>query len=299
MRFLFGLIMGAVLAFSGWIAGTFYPAPAVITDYIQSRNQLLAQRLGELNLQALDKVLTPQQLSALQNQASDLAAQAGHAIVVEHVSAADVQNVEAVSMSSTPISFTPSAAATPPAPRGATSSTPTAFDSEIVLCPGMTISNAPAADASRHVLHYTPTVDVHGIALGLDPTHGACLSSGFGARSGGVHKGIDFYASSGGPIAAAADGVVIERVYRDDYGNMLLISHGNGVYTRYAHLSSFAEGIVEGTRVRAGQQVGLMGNTASYQIPVHLHYELLLGDYSNPKKSFGLTPHSPFEYLGH
>jgi murein DD-endopeptidase MepM/ murein hydrolase activator NlpD len=162
----------------------------------------------------------------------------------------------------------------------------------------MTISNAPAADAQRRVLHYSPTVNVDGVTLGLDPTHGACLSSGFGARGSGLHKGIDYYSASGGPIEAAADGVIIERVYRDDYGNMLLIDHGHGVYTRYAHLSSFADGVVEGAHVRAGQRLGLMGNTASYQIPVHLHYELLLGDYANPKKSFGLTPHSPFEYMG-
>jgi murein DD-endopeptidase MepM/ murein hydrolase activator NlpD len=120
-----------------------------------------------------------------------------------------------------------------------------------------------------------------------------------GARSGGMHKGIDYYSPTGGVVSAAADGVVIERKYRDDYGNMLLIDHGHGVYTRYAHLSSFADGIVEGSHVRAGQQIGLMGNTASYQIPIHLHYELLLGDYNNPRASFGLTPHSPFEYLRH
>ena len=113
-----------------------------------------------------------------------------------------------------------------------------------------------------------------------------------------MHKGVDYYSPSGGAIAAGGDGIIVERVYRDDYANMVLISHGNGVYTRYAHLSSFADGVVEGARVRAGQQLGLMGNTASYQIPIHLHYELLIGDYANPKKSFGLTPHSPFEYLG-
>jgi len=39
-----------------------------------------------------------------------------------------------------------------------------------------------------------------------------------------------------------------------------------------------------------------MGNTASYAIPIHLHYELLLGDYNNPRQSFGLTPRSPFDF---
>ncbi len=68
---------------------------------------------------------------------------------------------------------------------------------------------------------------------------------------------------------------------------MLLIDHGNGVYTRYAHLSAFARDLNVGATVAAGDVIGLMGNTASYAIPIHLHYELLLGDYTNPRGSFG------------
>ncbi|HVK80976.1 MAG TPA: M23 family metallopeptidase, partial [Verrucomicrobiae bacterium] len=128
----------------------------------------------------------------------------------------------------------------------------------------------------------------------INPTRNACLSSAFGPRGSGQHNGVDYYSTNGGPILAAADGEIIEAKYRDDYGNMLLIDHGNGVYTRYAHLSSFAEGVVPGARVTAGQQIGLMGNTASYAIPIHLHYEVLAGDYNNPRASFGLTPRSPF-----
>ncbi len=84
--------------------------------------------------------------------------------------------------------------------------------------------------------------------------------------------------------------------YRDDYGNMLVIDHGGGVYTRYAHLASFGRGLMSGVTVKAGEQIGLMGNTAGYQIPMHLHYELLLGDYANPKASFGLAPADPFSF---
>ncbi len=160
----------------------------------------------------------------------------------------------------------------------------------------MTVSNAPTADAQRHVKDFRSIVSVDGVPLAINPTHGACLSSGFGARNGRPHEGIDFYSADGGPIEAAANGVVIEKKYRDDYGNMLLIDHGKGVYTRYAHLSSFAPGVEIGAKVTAGQQIGLMGNTAGYRIPVHLHYELLLGDYNNPKASFGLKPESPFQY---
>jgi murein DD-endopeptidase MepM/ murein hydrolase activator NlpD len=160
----------------------------------------------------------------------------------------------------------------------------------------MTISNAPAADASGNVRGFTKIVNVQGVALAVDPTKGACLSSGFGPRGSGAHEGLDFHSADGGPIMAAADGLVIEKKYRDDYGNMLLIDHGKGVYTRYAHLSSFTAGVDMGSKVKAGQIIGMMGNTASYRIPVHLHYELLLGDYNNPKASFGLTPESPFKF---
>jgi murein DD-endopeptidase MepM/ murein hydrolase activator NlpD len=137
---------------------------------------------------------------------------------------------------------------------------------------------------------------VNGAIIAVDPIRDACLASGFGTRNGRLHKGIDFYNSAGGPILAAGDGTIIEMKYRDDYGNMILIDHGHGVYTRYAHLSSFHSGLAVGAQVHGGDEIGLMGNTAGYPVPLHLHYELLLGDYRNPKGSFGLVPHSPFEY---
>ena len=95
---------------------------------------------------------------------------------------------------------------------------------------------------------------------------------------------------------AAGDGTIVEIKYREDYGNMIVIDHGGGVYTRYAHLASFGKGLSAGVSVRAGEQIGLMGNTAGYQIPMHLHYELLLGDYNTPKASFGLEPVDPLTF---
>lgn len=170
------------------------------------------------------------------------------------------------------------------------------FEAEVSLCPGMTISDAPQADSSRHIANFTSVVSVNGDLLAIDPIQDACLSSGFGSRNGRLHKGIDFYNPAGGPILAAGDGKILEMEYRDDYGNTILIDHGRGVYTRYAHLSSFHSGLSVGAQVHAGEEIGLMGNTAGYPVPLHLHYEMLLGDYRNPKGSFGLTPHSPFEY---
>jgi murein DD-endopeptidase MepM/ murein hydrolase activator NlpD len=179
------------------------------------------------------------------------------------------------------------------APRAASDAT---FEADLSLCPGMRVSNAPPADENNLVQDYASVVNVNGVALAANPTRGACLSSGVGQRNGRNHNGVDYYARTGGPVLAGADGTVIEKLYRDDYGNMLLIDHGAGVYTRYAHLSSFAPEIGLGARVSAGQQIGLMGNTASYPIPVHLHYEILLGDYANREASFGLAPRSPFAF---
>jgi len=170
------------------------------------------------------------------------------------------------------------------------------FLSSMDLCPGMRIRNAPPAERDRRIENFSAVVDVRGVAIAVDPIKDACLSSGFGHRGGHLHKGIDFYNRAGGPILAAADGVILEMKYVYDYGNMLLIDHGHGVYTRYAHLASFEPGIAPGGHVHAGDEIGLMGNTAGYKVPLHLHYELLLGDYNNPKLSFGLVPHSPFEF---
>jgi len=69
-----------------------------------------------------------------------------------------------------------------------------------------------------------------------------------------------------------------------------LINHGNGYYTRYAHLAGFKKGVVVGAAVPRGFELGEMGQTAAFKIPKHLHFELLEGDYKNPKKSFGLEP---------
>jgi murein DD-endopeptidase MepM/ murein hydrolase activator NlpD len=77
---------------------------------------------------------------------------------------------------------------------------------------------------------------------------------------------------------------------------MTLIDHGGGVYTRYAHLASFVRGPSPGVSVRAGDALGLMGNSGSYQIPIQLHYELLPGDYRTPKASFGLQPADPMSF---
>jgi murein DD-endopeptidase MepM/ murein hydrolase activator NlpD len=283
--FIRGLMLGLLLIGAGWVVGSIYPAPATVTEPIARNMPSLASRLGldDVSLESLRGMLSDEELIRLRHDASQLAARAGEAIVVER----DPERL-AAQIAALPEEMTPVAA---PAP---TSAGAPRFEATLSTCPGMRVSNAPRTDAQRQVLAYTSVVDVQGVAIATNPTRNACLSSAFGPRGSGQHNGVDYYSANGGPILAAADGVVIEAKYRDDYGNMLLIDHGNGVYTRYAHLSSFAEGVVAGERVIAGQQIGLMGNTASYAIPIHLHYEVLTGDYNNPRASFGLTPRSPF-----
>lgn len=171
------------------------------------------------------------------------------------------------------------------------------FPATLSLCPRMTVSNAPASANDRQVLNYRAVVAVKGTRLAVAPVEHACLSSGFGVRGERMHKGIDLYNRNAVKIYAASNGRVKEKLYRDDYGNMLVIEHGNGVFARYAHLESFASGLIVGDQVTAGQTIGIMGNTASYQIPRHLHYEVLTGDWGALSGAFGLTPVDLFAQL--
>lgn len=165
------------------------------------------------------------------------------------------------------------------------------------VCPKMKVSNAPAVDSSRNIINYQPHIKVKGVWLALVPLRGGCLSSGYGPRGNGFHKGVDFHQRPAKTVYSAADGVILEREYYKTYGNMIVIDHGQGVYTRYAHLKNFAKGIKVNARVKAGQALGTMGNTSTIRIPVNLHYELLTGDYNNPKKAYGLKPHNPFDFV--
>ena len=174
-------------------------------------------------------------------------------------------------------------------------SAPMAFAASLSLCPRMAVSNAPQ-NQDGVVSGFKPIVLVNQARIATFPTTEACLSSGFGPRNDRLHKGLDFHADTGATILAAGDGQIVELKYRDDYGNMIVIDHGGGVFTRYAHLASFGKGLSPGVTVRAGEPIGLMGNSAAYRIPIHLHYELLLGDYTTQKGSFGLSPADPFTY---
>lgn len=97
------------------------------------------------------------------------------------------------------------------------------------------------------------------------------LTSGYGHRSGRMHRGIDIAAPVGTPIRAAQDGSVSFVGWRGGYGLTVEIRHGGRLRTRYAHQSEVA--VTRGQRVRRGQVLGRIGTTGSSTGP-HLHFEL-------------------------
>jgi murein DD-endopeptidase MepM/ murein hydrolase activator NlpD len=86
-----------------------------------------------------------------------------------------------------------------------------------------------------------------------------------------MHTGIDIGASYGASVMAADGGVIIISEYSPSYGHYIVISHGNGMTTLYAHLSKRL--VKEGDKVTQGQKIGLIGSTGNSTGP-HLHYEI-------------------------
>ena len=182
----------------------------------------------------------------------------------------------------------------PQAPSAPASTPLAASDGAIILCPRMSVSNAPRANSDRVVRPAGATVTHKGVELLLMPATRSCLSSGYGNRNGRLHKGVDYFTRSGdGDALAASDGVIIQAVTRRDYGNMIVIDHGNNVYTLYAHLARFGSGVREGASVRQGQVLGPIGNTGASSI-IHLHWEVLSGEWNDAAGPFGLDPINPF-----
>ena len=123
------------------------------------------------------------------------------------------------------------------------------------------------------------------------PVAVAFNSSSYGWRidpfTGGraFHEGLDFPANMGTPIRAAADGIVSFAEHTPDYGNIVKISHGSGLETRYAHASKLL--VHAGDRVVKGQEVAEIGSSGRSTGP-HLHYEIRLnGESLDPRKYLG------------
>jgi murein DD-endopeptidase MepM/ murein hydrolase activator NlpD len=88
---------------------------------------------------------------------------------------------------------------------------------------------------------------------------------------GAFHPGVDISAPVGTPVRAAADGVVQYAEFGGGYGRLVVIDHGNGFQSYYAHLSRFA--VVAGQEIRRGELVGFVGTSGRVTAP-HLHYEV-------------------------
>ncbi|RWO22015.1 M23 family metallopeptidase [Mesorhizobium sp.] len=117
------------------------------------------------------------------------------------------------------------------------------------------------------------------VANGMVTPVNGVMTSTFGPRKHPIlgtvriHKGVDWAAPLGTPIAAAFDGEIVFQGDGSGYGNLVKISHGDGSETRYAHMQKFADKAGVGAKVKAGDIIGYIGTTGLSTGP-HLHFEL-------------------------
>ena len=121
------------------------------------------------------------------------------------------------------------------------------------------------------------------------PVAGILMGS-FGRRDdpfsgeGVMHTGVDISAPTGTSVRATADGIVVYASYHGGYGRLVVIDHGSGMQTYYAHLSKFD--VVPDQEIRKNEIVGRVGSSGRVTAP-HLHYEVRLGG----------TPVNPYKYM--
>lgn len=131
------------------------------------------------------------------------------------------------------------------------------------------------------------------------PANQDYVTSSFGYRSdpftgeGAFHAGLDFRGPTGAPVYAAAKGVVIFAGQRQGYGNCIEIDHGNGLTTRYAHMSRLGAHV--GQKVEPGKIIGAIGSTGR-STGSHLHFEVRIHDRPvNPRPFLEAAAHVPEE----
>lgn len=136
----------------------------------------------------------------------------------------------------------------------------------------------------------------------LDLKH---MASGYGRRVDPVygtmkfHEGMDFSCNVGTPVYATGNGTVVKAEWSSSYGNLVIIDHGYGYTTRYAHLSEFL--VTPGQKVVRGDQIAKSGNTGKSTGP-HVHYEVRLhGEAQNPVNYYfyDLSPEEYAEMITH
>ena len=128
----------------------------------------------------------------------------------------------------------------------------------------------------------------------IRPVTGGTITSPFNEkRSYENHPGVDYGVPVGTPVYAAADGTVVIAGSVSGYGNAIYINHPDGTQSRYGHLSQIQVSV--STKVTAGQQIGLSGNTGRSTGP-HLHFELRSGQ--GTSKSNQGSSIDPIQWLG-
>ncbi len=116
------------------------------------------------------------------------------------------------------------------------------------------------------------------------------ITDGFGERldpfsgEGAFHTGVDVGADYGAPVHVTADGMVLDAGQHSGYGRVVVVDHGFGLTTWYAHLSSYA--VIAGTRVKRGEVIGYAGISGRSTGP-HVHYEVRMNN----------APVNPWRYM--
>lgn len=172
----------------------------------------------------------------------------------------------------------------------------------------------PEADAQTVVVPPAPVITKKDSHVILIPADGAVpdskykerpavsssvsVGSSFGyrrdpfTRRAKFHSGVDIKARWGDPVGASQAGTVTFAGWYHGYGNMIIVNHGGGVATHYAHLSSFD--VEVGARVERGTVIGRAGSTGRATSP-HLHYEVRIdGNPMNPFQPLALDPSSDY-----
>ncbi|MBV9505044.1 MAG: M23 family metallopeptidase [Acidobacteriia bacterium] len=106
----------------------------------------------------------------------------------------------------------------------------------------------------------------------------------FSSEGSEFHTGVDISAATGTPVHVTANGIVVRAEWSGGYGRLVVVDHGSGVQTYYAHLSKFF--VQTGQELRRGEAVGEVGSTGRVTAP-HLHYEVRIGG----------APVNPYRYL--
>ena len=137
---------------------------------------------------------------------------------------------------------------------------------------------------------FLPTIWAH---LGKINNEFGFRRNPFGGRSYEFHAGMDIDGERGDIVVAPANGIISKAGWQGGYGNMIEIDHGNGLKTRFGHLSKLA--VKEGDPIQRGQLIGFVGSTGRSTGP-HLHYELRLDE--KPINPRWFLPPEPTEIGG-